>query len=94
MVQPGWECRLTAKVHFGSVIAGPFGAAGDKRHDVIGKAVNVAAMLDATGVTLSVQAFRKLERELRACVKKHTPPITYIRIQDPRRVRGAGRVSS
>src|SRR5688572_178858 len=34
MLRRGWECRLIAKVHFGTVIAGPFGAAGDKRPDV------------------------------------------------------------
>lgn len=31
------------------------GAAGDKRHDVIGKAVNTAARLDGTGVTHALQ---------------------------------------
>jgi class 3 adenylate cyclase len=87
MTRRGWECRLVVKAHFGSVIAGPFGAAGDKRADVIGKAVNVAAMLDSTGVTLSVEAFRKLGPDVRARFKKHTPPITYIRLQDPRRSR-------
>jgi len=50
---------------------------------------NVAAMLDATGVTLSVEAFRKLGPDVRARFKKHTPPITYIRLQDPRRSRSA-----
>ena len=49
MAQRGWECRLIAKAHFGTAIAGPFGLAGDKHHDVIGKTVNTAAMLDADG---------------------------------------------
>jgi adenylate cyclase len=89
MAQRGWECRLIAKAHFGTAIAGPFGEAGAKRHDVIGKAVNTAAMLDATGVTLSVAAFRRLSPALRRRFKKHTPPITYIRLEDPRRFRGA-----
>lgn len=84
MARRGWECRLVAKAHFGTVIAGPFGAAGDKRPDVIGKAVNTAAMLDSTGVALSVAAFRKLGPALRRRFKKHTPPITYIRAEDPR----------
>jgi class 3 adenylate cyclase len=89
VIHRGWECRLIAKVHFGTVIVGPFGAVGDKRPDIIGRAVNVAAMLDATGVTLSVEAFRKLGSDVRARFKKHTPPITYIRLQDPRRSRSA-----
>jgi class 3 adenylate cyclase len=92
MARRGWECRLIAKAHFGTAIAGPFGVAGDKRQDVIGKAVNTAAMLEATGVTLSVAAFRKLSPALRRRFRKHTPPVTYIRLEDPRRFRGLARV--
>lgn len=87
MAERGWECRLIAKAHFGTAVAGPFGAAGDKRHDVIGKVVNIAAQLDSAGVTLSVAAFRKLSPPLRRRFKKHTPPVTYIRAEDPRRFR-------
>ena len=86
MAQRGWACRLVVKAHFGTVVAGPFGRDGDKRYDVIGKTVNVAATLDATGVALSVAAFRKLGPALRRRFKKHTPPVTYIRLED-RRVR-------
>jgi adenylate cyclase len=86
MARRGWECRLVVKAHFGTVVAGPFGGAGDKRPDVIGKAVSVAAALEATGVALSVAAFRRLGPALRRRFKKHTPPVTYIRIED-RRVR-------
>ncbi len=85
----GWQCRLIAKVHFGTVVAGPFGAADEKRYDVIGRAVNTAAQLESAGVTLSVEAFRKLGCELRTRFKKHTLPITYIRAEDPRRARRA-----
>lgn len=80
-----WDCRLTVKAHFGTVVAGPFGAAGAKRFDVIGKAVNTTATLEGVGLTLSVPAFRKLGPELRRRFRKHTPPITYIRHEDPRR---------
>jgi len=68
------------------VVAGSLKKKGDKRYDVIGKTVNVAATLEATGVALSVAAFRKLEPALRRRFKKHTPPVTYIRLED-RRVR-------
>jgi class 3 adenylate cyclase len=87
MTQRGWECRLVAKAHFGTAIAGLFGVAGDKHHDVIGKAVNTTVALDGSGVTLSVAAFRKLGPVLRRRFKKHTPPVSYIRIEDPRRFR-------
>jgi|SRR5262245_55978744 len=80
-----WDCRLTVKAHFGATVAGPFGAAGAKRFDVLGKAVNTAATLEGSGVTLSVAAFRKLGPELRRRFRKHTPPVTYIRHEDPRR---------
>jgi adenylate cyclase len=83
----GWECRMMIKIHFGTAIAGPYGAADTRRFDVIGKAVNTTAMLDSTGVALSTEAFRKLGPELRKRFKKHTPPITYIRVEDPHRFR-------
>jgi class 3 adenylate cyclase len=79
----GWPCRLIVKAHFGAVIAGDFAG----RYDVLGKEVNAAAMLDSLGVALSVEAFRKLSPELRQRFKKHTPTITYIRIEDPHRFR-------
>jgi adenylate cyclase len=95
MTERGWECRFTAKVHFGTAMAGLFGAAGAKRYDVIGKDVNTAAMLDSAGLTLSVEPFRKLSRDMRTHFKKHTPPVTYLRIEDPRPFRWKrGRVSS
>jgi len=52
---------MMVKAHFGSAIAGPFGAAATRRFDVIGKAVNAAAMLDSTGVALSADAFSQAE---------------------------------
>ena len=82
MAQREWECRLIVKAHYGTVIAGPFGASGDKRYDVIGKAVNATAMLDSTGVTLSAEAFGKLGRDMQARFKQGTS-VTYIRVQDP-----------
>ena len=79
----GWPCRLVVKMHFGSVVAGDYAG----RFDVLGKNVNAAAMLDSLGVALSADAFRKLSPETRKRFKKHTPPITYIRVEDPHRFR-------
>ena len=87
LAERGWDCRLTAKAHFGPVIAGPMGAPGDKRFDVLGRAVNTAATLDGSGVTLSVAAFRKLSPPLRRRFKKHTSSVVYIRAEDSRRFR-------
>lgn len=83
----GWPCHVQIKIHHGAVIAGPFGVAGAKRFDVIGKQVNTCAMLDSTGVALSVEAFRALSPALRQRFKKHTWPVTYIRTEDPHRFR-------
>jgi class 3 adenylate cyclase len=86
MVEQGWDCRLTVRAHFGSVAAGDFGG----RYDVLGKTVNVAARLDASsGVALSAEAFRRLGRDARARFKKHTPPVTYIRLEDSHKPRWA-----
>jgi class 3 adenylate cyclase len=85
MAARGWDCRLTAKAHFGVVVAGAFGPPATERFDVIGKAVNTTALLDGAGVTLSVAAFRRLGPDLRRRFKKHTPPVTYIRTDDPHR---------
>lgn len=79
----GWESRLRIKAHFGPVIAGLYGPSWDQRFDVIGKEVNIAAMLETPGVALSAEAFRRLSPELRQRFKKHTPPVTYIRQEDP-----------
>jgi len=74
----GWQCRLVVKVHFGTVVAGPYGARGEKRFDLLGRNVNVAATLPARDVALSAEAFRKLAPDTRKRFKKHTPPIVYI----------------
>ena len=73
-----WDSRLVVKVHTGKVIAGPFGARGDKRFDVIGDAVNVAARLQTRSFALSAETFRLLSPAARKMFKKHTPPILYI----------------
>lgn len=78
MASRGWECRLRTKVHYGSAIAGQFGPEGRMHFDVIGRAVNAAAMLPSTGLALSNDAFEKLSPDLRAQFKQQGPPITYV----------------
>jgi len=90
MAARNWECRLGVKAHFGPVVAGLFGERDAKRYDVIGKTVNTAAVLESRGVTLSAEAFRTLGSETRKRFKKHTPPISYIRAEDPRPFRRKG----
>ena len=83
----GWDCRLAARAHVGTVIAGEFGGAGDKRFDVIGREVNAAATLDHAGLCLSAAAFDRLSPALRTRFSEQTPPATYIRVEDPQRLR-------
>lgn len=78
----GWECRLAARVHFGAVIAGPYGAAGAKRFDVIGRAVNDTARMPLRGVSLSADAYGKLGPALRERFQEHARPATYVAIED------------
>lgn len=82
LIQQGYKSRLEVKIHYGKVVAGPFGAKENKRFDVIGKTVNTAATLQAKSFAISVQAFRQLSPETRKLFKKHTPPVTYIRSGD------------
>jgi len=85
----GWECRAVVKIHAGSAVAGPYGL-GDT-FDLLGNDVNTCAMLQSPGVALSVEAFRSLSPELRQRFKKHTPPVCYIRTEDPRPFRYTAR---
>lgn len=74
-------CRLIVKVHVGTAIAGPFGAAGNARFDILGNDVNLTAMLDSSGFAMTAEAFRALSPDARKSFKKHTLPITYIPLE-------------
>lgn len=92
MADRSWDCHLVVKAHHGTVAQGDFGTGVDRRYDVLGKAVNIAFRLEGSGgVTLSVEAFRQLGPDVRVRFKKHTPPITYIRLEDSHRPRWAKR---
>ena len=78
----GWDSRVVLKAHFGRAVVGPFGA--EARFDVIGNEVNVAATLPARTVSLSAEAFRRLENGKRRAFRKHRAPVVYIPADDPR----------
>ena len=80
MQRSGWQCRLTARAHLGRVVAGPFGARGDKRFDVIGANVNAAARLQSTGVTISRPVYEALSGGLRA--KFRESDTAFVRVDD------------
>jgi class 3 adenylate cyclase len=78
-------CRHVIKIHFGEVVCGEVGTRGEKRFDVFGMAVNTAALLKSNGFAMTSQAFRKLAPDTRKLFKKHTPPITYIPVEESHR---------
>ena len=80
----GFGAELAVKVHFGDVVAGPFGPSDRQHFDVIGHAANIAATLEPRGFTISPQAFRKLRPESRRRFKKHSPPAVYVAVEKPR----------
>ncbi|MDD9947522.1 MAG: adenylate/guanylate cyclase domain-containing protein [Myxococcales bacterium] len=84
MASLGWDCELIVQAHFGSALVGTFSDGETTFLEVVGRAVNTAATLDSTGITLSAEAFRKLSPETRKRFKKHSRPVTYIRSEDPR----------
>jgi len=81
-VAKGWDSRVVLKAHFGRAVTGPFGA--EARFDVIGNEVNVAATLPARTVSLSAEAFRCLDDGKRRAFRKHSAPVVYIPVDDPR----------
>jgi class 3 adenylate cyclase len=80
----GWHSRVVVKLHLGPVAVGRVGGPGEEIIDVHGKTVNVAASLPSTGLSISPAVFRGLAPEMRQLFKKHTPPITYISVDDTR----------
>ena len=73
-----YNSQLGVKAHFGMVARGLIGRTNSGCLDIIGETVNIAATLQGKGFVLSPQAFRKLSADSRTRFKKHTPPITYI----------------
>jgi len=80
----GYRSRAIVKLHLGPVAVGRVGSPGEEIIDVYGKTVNVAASLPSTGLALSPAVFRSLEPPTRQLFRKHTPPVTYISLDDSR----------
>ena len=85
MKDRGLNCRHIVKAHFGPVCTGPIGTRSDKRFDLFGETVGIAATLRSNGFAITSQVFRKLSPETRKQFKKHTPPISYIPVDERHR---------
>lgn len=77
----GYASRHIIKAHRGPVSLCPVRTQGEAVLDVFGKTVMTAAVLESDSLAVSVQFFRSLSPESRQALKKHTPPITYIPLQ-------------
>jgi class 3 adenylate cyclase len=78
-------CRHHVRAHFGPVYLGEIGTRDDKRTDMFGSTINTMFLLKAAGSAITPEAFRKLSPETRKLFKKHTPPITYIPLEQSHR---------
>jgi adenylate cyclase len=81
----GIPCRNVIKAHFGAVTCGPIGTRHEKSFEVYGETVNIAALLRSDGLAITPQVFRKLHKDTRRFFKKHTPPVTYIPVEQRHR---------
>ena len=80
--QRGFPTTVRMTAHFGEVAMGLIGAGACRHLDVLGEAVNTAAILERTGhggrLILSPEAFRKLSPSTRKLFHKVTPPQVYL----------------
>lgn len=82
----GYPGHVRAGLHCGPVAIGRIGREGVEQRDIIGKTVNIATRTLRPECTLSLTpaVFRKLSAGARALFKKHTPPVSYIALDDRR----------
>jgi class 3 adenylate cyclase len=78
----GMKSELVVRLHCGDAVAGEFGP--DRQYDVFGGEVLVAFNLPVSTASVSAEAFRRLSPAMRARLQKHTEPVVYIPIGDPR----------
>ena len=81
----GVPSEAIIKAHFGPVQCAQLGTRTNKQLDIIGLTVNTAALLSSRGIAITPQVFRKLDTNNRKLFKKHTPPVTYIPVEEKHR---------
>lgn len=82
LAERNMPCRNIVQVHFGPVVCGLIGTRSDKRFDVYGETVNIAAKLKSDGFAITPEVFDRLNAATQKLFKKHTPPITYILVSE------------
>lgn len=72
-------------MHMGPVSVGPIGGPGREQLDIIGRTVNIVGAMRTNGaLAITPELFRRLSPTSRQLFKKHTPPVSYIGVDDPR----------
>jgi class 3 adenylate cyclase len=80
-----YKGRVRTIMHVGPVAIGRVGARGREQLDIFGRTVNIVGSRRFEGyLSVTPELFRKLSSAGRTFFKKHTPPIYYIGIDDPR----------
>lgn len=85
LANKGFRCKTVVKGNFGAVAYGSMGPVGKKITDVFGTTVNETFLLKSNGIAFTASAFRKMAPETRKLLKKHTPAIRYIAIEERHR---------
>lgn len=81
----GYGGHVRTVMHAGTAAVGRIGAEGREQLDVIGSDVNIVGAMRADGrFAVTPALFRKLSADKRKLFKKHTPPVSYIGLDDPR----------
>ena len=78
----GLKSEMVCRFHHADVMAGEFGP--DRGVDIMGGAVFTTFRLPARTISVSVEAFRSLSPDTRRLLRKHTEPVVYIPVGDPR----------
>ena len=79
-----YKGRVRTVMHFGPCALGMIGGPGREMLDIMGKTVNIVGAMRTEGyLALTPALFRRLGPETRTRFKKHTPPVSYIGVEDP-----------
>jgi hypothetical protein len=84
LANEGYPGRARFVAHVGTAAVGLIKSQGQERLDIIGKTVNIVGSMRGYRFTITPAVFRRMSPLLRKRFKKHTPPASYIGIDDPR----------
>jgi len=82
LAERNMPCRNIVQVHFGPVVCGLIGTRSDKRFDVYGETVNIAAKLKSDGFAMTPQVFGRLDAATQKLFKKLTPSVIYVPVSE------------